>query len=141
MNAINSLPVPNSTNSYYTGIKSNLHPTTIFVFGSNLAGRHGKGAAKEAYKNYGAIYGRSIGPMGNCYAIPTKDFEIKTLDLSVIKAYVDLFVKYTKDNPNLNFFVTAVGTGLAGYKDEDIAPMFKGAINCWFPTNWKQYLE
>lgn len=141
MNSTNSLPVPNSTNSYYTGVKTELHPTTIFVFGSNLAGRHGKGAAKEAYKKYGAIYGRSIGPMGESYAIPTKDFELKVLDLSVIRAYVDLFVDYTKNNPNLNFFVTAVGTGLAGYRDEDIAPMFKGAINCWFPASWKQYLE
>ncbi len=99
----------------------------IFVFGSNLAGRHGKGAALEAIKNHGAIYGNGIGLQGNSYAIPTKDKNIKTLPLDKIKMYVDDFIKFAEKNNHLTFRLTAIGTGLAGYTPNDMAPMFKDA--------------
>lgn len=99
----------------------------IFVFGSNLAGRHGAGAALHARKNHGAIYGQGIGRQGNSYGIPTKDERLKTLPLNEIRKYVDQFIKYAKENPDLKFQLTAIGCGLAGYQPEDIAPMFNGA--------------
>ena len=110
----------------------------IFVFGSNLAGRHGKGAALTAYRNYGAIYGQGIGIQGNSYAIPTKDEQIQTLPLHKIKKYVEQFIKFAKLNPDMIFKVTAIGTGLAGYDEVDIAPMFNNAPdNCILPVGWR----
>lgn len=99
----------------------------IFVFGSNLAGRHGKGAALYARQKHGAIYGQGIGRQGNSYAIPTKDEHIKTLPLERIKPYVDQFLEYAKANPHDRFFVTAIGCGLAGYDPTDIMPLFDGS--------------
>lgn len=114
----------------------------IFVFGSNLAGRHGAGAAKHAYLYKGAKHGMGIGHHGNSYAIPTKDTRIQTLPLKVIKSYVDVFVYYAQTHPELEFKVTRIGCGLAGYTDEQIAPMFMDApSNCYFDTAWKPYLE
>lgn len=113
----------------------------VFVFGSNLAGIHGAGAAKQALR-YGAKYGHGIGAYGNTYAIPTKDYDIKTLPLDSIRAYVDRFKRVTLAHPNVKFFVTRVGCGLAGYSDREIAPMFKGCgVNCSFPDNWAPFLE
>jgi hypothetical protein len=66
----------------------------VFVFGSNLAGRHGKGAALDAIKFYGAIYGQGIGRQGNSYAIPTKDADLKPLKLLEIMPYVQSFFIY-----------------------------------------------
>jgi hypothetical protein len=113
----------------------------VFVFGSNLAGIHGAGAAKVAREQFGAPMGAGMGLMGKAYAIPTKDWHLDTIDL----AYVELFVKQFIDITQLfcprEFFVTRVGCGLAGYKDEDIAPLFKGAKNCSFANEWRQYLE
>jgi hypothetical protein len=110
----------------------------IFVFGSNEAGRHGKGAALHAKIHHGARYGVGVGRCGNSYAIPTKDGNIKTLPLLKIKFYVDQFLEYARLNTNLEFFVTRIGCGLAGYKDEDIAPMFYDApFNCTLPEEWK----
>ena len=110
----------------------------IFVFGSNLAGRHGAGAALFASRNYGAEYGKGVGRTGDAYAIPTKDEYIRTLPLSTIKMYVDLFLVYARKNPTLTFLVTRVGCGLAGYTDKDIAPMFALAPeNCMLPDEWK----
>lgn len=142
MNVQTLHPITNGSISFLRNdVEYELHPSTIFVFGSNLAGRHGAGAAKTAVEKYGALYGSGIGRKGMSFAIPTKDYQIKTLDLRTIKSYVDIFVTYTKSNPNLNFFVTAVGTGLAGLEHKDMAPMFKGAINCWFPEVWQEYLQ
>ena len=98
----------------------------IFVFGSNLAGRHGKGAALYAKQHKGARYGQGVGLQGNSYAIPTKDQNIKTLPLETIKIYIDEFIKFAINNPDLTFEVTKIGCGLAGYMPKDIAPMFKG---------------
>jgi hypothetical protein len=109
-----------------------------FVFGSNLAGRHGKGAALFAKEHCGAIYGHGLGLQGNSYAIPTKDENIKTLPLDAIHNFVNGFVLFATQNPDMIFYVTRVGCGLAGYKDIDIAPMFKDApSNCILPKMWQ----
>lgn len=96
----------------------------IFVFGSNLAGRHGKGAALHARKHHGAIYGRGEGLQGNSYAIPTKDDRIRTMPLSFIAERVAGFVEFALSHPHLTFRVTPIGCGLAGYRPSDIAWMF-----------------
>lgn len=109
----------------------------VFVFGSNLAGRHGAGSALHAVKNHGAIYGQGRGRQGNSYAIPTKDNKLDPLPLEMIAWYVADFVYYARLHPHERFLVVAIGTGLAGYKHEDIAPMFKGAPkNCQLPEEW-----
>ncbi len=111
--------------------------TEIFVFGSNLAGRHGKGAALCALKEHGARYGWGEGHHGNSYAIPTKDSYLTTLSLEIISGYVRTFVSYAKQHPELTFNVTAIGTGLAGYSHEQIAPMFRDApSNRRLPGVW-----
>lgn len=115
--------------------------TTIFVFGSNLAGRHGKGAALEARLKHGAVYGVGVGRTGNAYAIPTKDLRLNTLELDEIKLYVDQFILYAKAHPELKFYVTRVGCGLAGYKNKDIAPMFVDAPdNCSLDLEWLPFM-
>lgn len=115
--------------------------TAIFVFGSNLAGRHGAGAAKAAWQYYGAEYGHAIGLTGTSYAIPTKDENFGCLTLDQIRSYVDQFVQYTIANPQRTFFVTRVGCGLAGNADQDIAPMFADCgSNCSFAVQWQPYL-
>lgn len=98
----------------------------IYVFGSNLAGRHGKGAALYARQKHGAIYGQGVGLQGNAYAIPTKDEHLRVLPIERIKPYIDEFLVYAAANPNLQFFVTAVGCGLAGYQPSEIMPLFDG---------------
>ena len=112
----------------------------VFVFGSNLAGIHGAGAAKVALDKYGALWGKGVGLHGMTYAIPTKDEFINTLPLHEIKEFVEQFVSDSNFYEDGQYFVTRVGCGLAGYKDEQIAPMFKGAKNCSFAEEWKQYL-
>jgi hypothetical protein len=110
----------------------------IFVFGSNLAGRHGKGAALTAFRTHGAIYGQGYGMQGNSFAIPTKDENLNTLPINKIEKYVNNFIKYATLNPDLMFQVTRIGCGLAGYEDEDIAPLFVNApINCILPVGWR----
>jgi len=114
----------------------------IFVFGSNLAGRHGRGAALHARKYHGARLGCGQGRTGNSYAIPTKDDNLVVLSLKRIERYVAMFLSYAHMNPQLRFKVTAIGTGLAGYSDEDIAPMFADApLNCALPIQWKPYVN
>jgi len=114
---------------------------TIFVFGSNLAGIHGAGAAKIAL-NFGASYDYGVGPYGHSYAIPTKDHDIRTMSIEHIIPYIDRFKKFTHMFSQKQFFVTRIGCGLAGYKDHQIAPLFKGcADNCSFANEWRQFLE
>lgn len=111
----------------------------IFVFGSNLAGRHGKGAALYAKNNHGAEYGIGVGRTGNAYAIPTKDERIKPLPLDRIALFVADFLSYARTNPALEFQVTKIGCGLAGYREHEISPMFKDApMNCHLPDGWRQ---
>jgi hypothetical protein len=115
----------------------------IFVFGSNYAGRHGKGAALTAKTLYGAKEGQARGLQGSSYGIPTKDYSIRTLDLTTIKREVQLFINFTHAHPELQFCVTAVGTGLARYKHSEIAPLFLGAATktCTMPIEWKPYMN
>lgn len=117
---------------------SEMAGTPVFVFGSNLAGRHGKGAALCALKEHGAVYGEGVGRQGNSYAIPTKDERIKTLPLDVIAKYVRGFMVYAVLVPEVEFNVTKIGCGLAGYNEDQIAPMFKNApVNCILPEGWR----
>lgn len=117
----------------------------IFVFGSNLSGIHGAGAARVAREQFGAEPGIGSGFTGTSYAIPTKSKGIqRTLTLEEIRPYIEFFVKTTisEDGCMLDFFVTRVGCGLAGYEDHEIAPLFRGAgPNCNFPDQWREYLE
>lgn len=99
--------------------------TEVFVFGSNLAGRHGAGSAREAYLNHGASYGIGKGRCGNSYAIPTKDKRLSILPLYVIKQHVEVFLQYAHQHPDDIFTVVSIGCGLAGYVPEQIAPMFR----------------
>lgn len=118
-----------------------LKRTVYFVFGSNEAGRHGKGAAKFAYNRYGAVYGRGVGIKGRSYAIPTKDANLKVLPLENIKSYVDDFIEVVKKHDGI-FRITKIGTGLAGYKEKDIMPLFKNVPpNCVLPVGWDRETE
>ena len=97
----------------------------IFVFGSNLAGRHGKGAALWARNNRGAVYGQGEGPQGLSYAIPTKDAKLKPLPLTAVAVGVRRFLAWATEHPQDVFEVTPIGCGLAGFTPEQIAPMFR----------------
>lgn len=101
----------------------------IFVFGSNLAGRHGKGAALEARFNHGAHYGQGIGLQGDSYAIPTKDEKMRVMPLLEIQKHVDIFIRFAWEHLDWTFVLTNIGCGLAGYKPEEIAPLFSHAPN------------
>ncbi len=107
-----------------------LEANEIFVFGSNLAGIHGGGAAFTAKKLFGAELGVGIGLTGKCYALPTKDKHIETMPIYpyIAREVLNLFF-CIKNNPDKVFLITKVGCGLAGYTEEDIAPLFKGFIN------------
>lgn len=112
----------------------------VFVFGSNLAGRHGRGSALEAKKHWGAIFGRGVGRQGNSYAIPTKGFNLEVLSLSTIEHHVKDFIKYAEENWTDTFKVVAIGCGLAGYQSQSIAPMFKNAPhNVQLPPEFEPY--
>lgn len=106
-----------------------LNPNEVFVFGSNLAGRHGKGAAKQAM-SWGAQYGNPEGLQGQTYAIPTKDKSIrKTLEIQEIATCVSRFITFAKTRKDLHFLVTEIGCGLAGLSHEQIAPLFEESLN------------
>lgn len=105
----------------YTPCKiTHLNDNEVFVFGSNLGGMHGGGAARTAYENFGAVWGEGVGHFGKTYAIPTMQGGVET-----IKPYVDQFIAYAAEHPELTFFVTRIGCGIAGFRDEEIAPLFK----------------
>lgn len=104
-----------------------MNAEAIFVFGSNLAGRHGKGAALWAVQHRGAINGIGVGRQGYAYAIPTKDATLHPLNLVLIQAYVWDFLAYAIRHNALNFQLTPIGCGLAGYAYTEIGPMFEGA--------------
>jgi hypothetical protein len=130
----------------------------VFVFGSNLSGIHGGGAARAAYEHYGAVWGEGVGYYGHSYAIPTKDENINTLPLGRIRDFVEVavidFDNIATDNGHsgtpTKFFVTRVGCGLAGYNDADIAPMFAEALKrralhshpmtVSFAEEWRPYI-
>jgi hypothetical protein len=105
-----------------------LNPGEIFVFGSNLSGRHGKGAAKKAL-TWGAVWGQAAGLQGRTYGIPTKDKQVKNpLPVNEIQPFVDTFITFAINNPDLTFLVTEVGCGLSKFKPKDIAPLFERAV-------------
>ena len=108
----------------------NLEPNQIFVFGSNLQGVHGAGAARLAHERFGADYGVGEGMTGRSYALPTKDENIKTRSLTKIQESFCSFIKCVLDNPHLDFLLTKVGCGLAGYSTDDIADVF------WFSLEY-----
>ena len=101
-----------------------LKPNEIFVFGSNLAGAHGSGTARLAYNRFGAVWGQGVGLQGQSYAIPTMQGGVET-----IKPYVDEFILFAKQHPELKFLVTKIGCGIAGFTVDEIAPLFKEAID------------
>ena len=107
------------TPDFITELKEN----EIFVFGSNLQGMHGGGAARLAYEKFGAIWGQGVGLQGQCYGIPTMHGGVED-----IKPYVDEFIEFAKSHPELTFLVTRIGCGIAGFRDEEIAPLFKECI-------------
>lgn len=103
-----------------------LNSNEVFVFGSNLAGRHGRGAAKTALDKFGAVYGKGIGLFGQSYGIPTVNETVRrTLTITEIKPFVDDFMKFVEDNPSLHFLITEIGCGLAGHNVNDMALLFK----------------
>ena len=102
-----------------------LKPNEIFVFGSNLGGAHGGGAAWIAYQCFGAIMGQGVGLQGQSYAIPTMQGGVET-----IKPYVDDFIAFAKAHPEMKFLVTKIGCGIAGFTVDEIAPLFYHAIDC-----------
>jgi hypothetical protein len=119
---------------------TSLKEDEVFVFGSNLRGVHGAGAAKTALQ-WGAQYGNPRGLQGKTYAIPTKDRALNTLPIREIARYVSAFMIFASRFPEKKFLVTAVGCGLAGYTPEDIAPLFRWCVdleNVWLPESfWK----
>jgi RNA polymerase sigma factor (sigma-70 family) len=111
-----------------------LQPNEIFVFGSNLKGMHGGGAAYIAYRKFGAIMGQGVGLQGQSYAIPTMQGGVET-----IRPYVDEFIEFAKGHRNNTFLVTRIGCGIAGFTDEEIAPLFEeahGVDNIVLPKGW-----
>lgn len=114
----------------------------VMVFGGNRASRHGAGAARYALENKGAIYGGKEGLQGMSYCLPTKGYSIEQLTLPEIKQHVDKFIEFAKQHPEMKFFVTRVGCGLAGWTSEDIAPMFVDApSNCRFEDDWSDIIS
>ena len=120
MKGIGSKPL---NEKYTPDFITELGPNDIFVFGSNIAGAHAGGAARLANQKFGAVWGQGVGFQGNTYAIPTMQGGVET-----IQPYVDEFIEFAKDHPELTFYVTKIGCGIAGFSEEEIAPLFKNAI-------------
>lgn len=111
----------------------------VFVFGSNQAGRHGRGAARYARQFFDAATGVGEGPSGAAYGIPTKDTHLKVLSLDVIDSAIARFAVYARQHPRTRFQITRIGCGFAGYSDEQIAPLFEAARlpdNCFLSGRW-----
>lgn len=116
-----------------------LGPDDIFVFGSNLQGMHMGGAARVAYEKFGAIWGQGVGIQGQSYAIPTMQGGVET-----IKPYVDDFIKLAREWDQNTFYVTRIGCGIAGFSDEEIAPLFAeayGLYNVRLPKSFADIIE
>lgn len=122
------------TPSWITSLQDN----EVFVFGSNLQGMHGGGAARVAYEKFGAVWGQGVGIQGQSYGIPTMHGGV-----DVIKPYVDDFVEYVKQHPDKKFLVTPIGCGIAGFTEAEIAPLFKDAVdveNIWLPEKFYEFI-
>ena len=118
MRTYNDIPRPDYTPERISELKAD----EIFVFGSNLEGMHGGGAAWFAFRNVGAVMGCGVGHRGQSYAIPTMQGGVET-----IKPYVDEFIEYAQSHPEFFFYVTRIGCGIAGFRDKEIAPLFAAA--------------
>ncbi len=118
MRTYNNIPRPEYTPERITALRAD----EVFVFGSNLAGMHGGGAAYAAFKQFGAVWGCGVGLQGQSYAIPTMQGGVET-----IKPYVDDFIDFAHARPDLFFYVTRIGCGIAGFADAEIAPLFAAA--------------
>jgi len=119
MRTYHDIPRPAFTPDFITELK----PDEVFVFGSNLAGMHGGGAAYVAWRQFGAVMGQGVGLQGQSYAIPTMQGGVET-----IVPYVDEFIAFAAAHPELFFYVTRIGCGIAGFRDAEIAPLFSGAL-------------
>lgn len=111
----------------------------VFVFGSNLAGKHVGGAARQAYQKFGAAWGVGSGPTGRCYAIPTMHGGIE-----VIAPHIEAFIEYAKEHPELIFLVTKVGCGVAKFHPNQIAPLFAPAAalpNVFLPAEFWLHIK
>lgn len=120
-----------------------LPPNHVFVFGSNIAGRHGKGAALIAKQHFGAVQGISYGLIGRSFAIPTKNAFMKTLSLERVAHFAKMFQLDVSARPETVFYLTRIGCGLAGYTDAQIAPLFAYRLldNILYPESWVPYLR
>lgn len=121
-----------------------LQPNEVFVFGSNEAGKHYGGAANTALTHFGAILGQGVGLQGQSYAIPSLDGNFARLPLENIGRYVEEFIAFAISRPELQFHVTLIGCGIAGFKVEEIAPLFRAAIpveNIWLPKRFVEVLQ
>ena len=130
MREYNNIERPDFTPSRIT----QLQPDEVFVFGSNLEGMHGGGAARIAYDAFGAIWGQGVGLQGQSYGIPTMQGGVDT-----IKPYVDEFIEFARQHPELFFYVTRIGCGIAGFQDREIAPLFaeaRGIQNICLPKTF-----
>ena len=117
----------------------NLNAQEIFVFGSNLQGMHGGGAARVAVSKFGAIMGQGVGMQGQSYAIPTMQGGVET-----IQPYVDEFIEFAKAHSEYKFLVTRIGCGIAGFTDSEVAPLFKEALtveNIYLPESFLNELN
>ena len=135
MRTYNGIERPDFTPEFITDLKGD----EVFVFGSNLAGMHGGGAAYIAFKQFGAVMGCGVGLRGRSYAIPTMQGGVET-----IKPYVDDFISFAKEHPELFFYVTRIGCGIAGFRDKEIAPLFKEALeleNVCLPETFVKVLK
>lgn len=115
-----------------------LAPDEIFVFGSNIEGMHGGGAARIAYQKFGAVWGQGVGIQGQSYAIPTMFNTVQE-----IKPYVDEFIEYARQHPQNRFLLTRIGCGIAGFSDSEISLLFKDAANLpnvTLPRKWVRYI-
>ena len=120
---------------------TSLLPHQRFVFGSNQAGIHGAGAARFAARFFGAELEVGEGPTGNCYAIPTKDYDIVSRSLREIRQSVHQFLDYARSKPEIEFLVTQIGCGLAGFTPTEIAPMFVNSPeNVLLPQSFLEYI-
>lgn len=123
---------------YTPDFVTELLPNEIFVFGSNLDGFHGGGAARIALNKFGAVWGQGVGLQWQSYAIPTMQGGVET-----IKPYIDEFITFARNHPELTFYVTRIGCGIAGFADNEIAPLFREAHavdNIILPESFVIYL-
>ena len=135
MRTYNGIERPNFTPERISELKAD----EVFVFGSNLEGMHGGGAAYVAWRQFGAVMGCGVGLRGQSYAIPTMQGGVET-----IEPYVSSLITFAKEHPELFFYVTRIGCGIAGFREKEIAPLFAGAVgleNVCLPEGFVKVLK